>query len=729
MKTPVRFALLALALPGLAAAQGSVLPSFQSDHELVDFFHQVADQRQRQIELVANCSGGVSVERYERTMAASPVILGRVTDMAGAPVVGARLAVTPIGSSTISGTDGRYRLPLPEDSVASSRHITLQVRALGYLQRARSLTVGPRDSLQVDLSVCAMGLSLDEVVVTAQGFAAKASDAITNTQEAGVDEGGIVKLHGDQLVILRRGRLFTVAIGGHDLKPIAMVDAFGPGIDPRYTWYDELLVSGDRVVVIGYSYQRGGTELGVFDIDARGGLRHRGTYQLRSNDYYSSRNYASRLIGNKLIYYTPLYLPYGLEEPLSVLPSMRKWHPGTGETGVDSGGRLERIVTAQRVYHPAGWSASSDVALHTVTVCDLAAAELECQATVVIGPAGRVFYVSPGAVYVWMSDAGRWSGWSRVARRDVSHAILCRMPLDGSAPTAVGVTGSPVDQFSFFESDDGNVNVLVRAEGWGDWMWGPEWSGGSASLLRLPFTDLSDGSKAAAASRYRPLPTESGGTFHNRFVGDFLIYGNGSGWGRPATDGSILYVVPWSGGPITRLVLPHGTDRIEPMGSDAVVVGADERDLHFTGIRLDHSPAVAQRYTLSNAAQGELRSHGFFYRPDGDRSGVLGLPLRGAGQSGYVHLFQGSASILFLRNHDGRFDPLGTLEAEDNGAGDDACKASCIDWYGNARPLFIRDRIFGLLGYELVEGRMEGSRITAQRRISFAPPVVRAARH
>ncbi|HYL54881.1 MAG TPA: beta-propeller domain-containing protein [Gemmatimonadales bacterium] len=733
MNIPVRFTLLAaLLLPSAAGwSQGtrttpSVLPSFQSDHELVDYFHQVVDQRQRQIELAASCSGGVAIERYERTAAASPVILGRVTDMAGAPVVGARLSLTPIGSASITGTDGRYRLPLPSDSVVSSRHVMLQVRALGYLQREHALTVGPRDSLQVDLSVCAMALSLDEAVVSAQGFAAKRSDAITNTQEAGVDEGGIVKLHGDHLVILRRGRLFTVAIGGDDLKPIAMVDAFGPGIDPRYTWYDELLVSGDRVVVIGYSYQRGGTELGIFDIDERGGLRPRGTYQLRSNDYYSSRNYASRLIGNKLIYYTPLYLPYGLEEPLSVLPSMRKWSPGTGGTGPDSGGRFVRIVTAQRVYHPAGWSASSDVALHTVTVCDLAAPELACQATVVIGPSGRVFYVSPGAVYVWMSDAGRWGGWPRPRRRDVSQAILCRMPLDGSAPSAVGVSGSPVDQFSFFESDDGNINVLVRSEGWGDWMWGPEWSGGSASLLRLPFADMGDGSQAAAASRYRALPTETGGTFHNRFVGGFLVYGNGSGWGRPATDGSILYVVPWGGGPITRLVLPHGTDRIEPMGADAVVVGADERDLHFTGIRLDRSPAVVQRYTLSNASQGELRSQGFFYRADTNDSGVLGLPVRGPGRPGWVHLIEGSASILFLRNHAARFDPLGTLEADGGSARDDACKASCVDWYGNARPLFIRDRIFALLGYELVEGRIDGGRISAVRRASFAPPVVRA---
>ncbi len=84
-------------------------------------------------------------------------------------------------------------------------------------------------------------------------------ESVTNVQHAGVDEGGIVKLHGDHLVMLRRGRLFTVAIGRGALQPISSVDAFGPDIDPQSTWYDELLVSKDTVAVIGYSYERGGT--------------------------------------------------------------------------------------------------------------------------------------------------------------------------------------------------------------------------------------------------------------------------------------------------------------------------------------------------------------------------------------------------------------------------------------------------------------------------------------
>jgi len=44
-----------------------------------------------------------------------------------------------------------------------------------------------------------------------------------------------------------------------------------------------------------------------------------------------------------------------------------------------------------------------------------------------------------------------------------------------------------------------------------------------------------------------------------------------------------------------------------------------------------------------------------------------------------------------------------------------------VDWYGNARPLFVRGRIIALLGYELVEGNRQGDSITEVRRVSFAP--------
>ncbi|HEV7473903.1 MAG TPA: beta-propeller domain-containing protein [Pyrinomonadaceae bacterium] len=536
-------------------------------------------------------------------------------------------------------------------------------------------------------------------------------ESVTNTQEAGVDEGGIVKLHGDYLVVLRRGRLFTVKVGDGALQPISSVDAFAPDIDPRSTWYDEMLVSDDTVAVIGYSYERGGTEVGLFQIDDFGKLTYRSTYHLRSNDYYSSRNYASRLIGSKLIFYTPLYLSPEAPDPYQSLPAVRKWHKGAKPE------EFQRIVSATQVYRPEHeFNLSYGLALHTVTVCDLANGGFACKATGVLGPAGRVFYVSENSVYVWVSD------WVNRGQRSRTESMLYRLPLDASPPSALGVSGTPVDQFSFKESSDNHLNVLVRSDAVGDGMWGAETAAGEIALMRVPLESFTDGSEVVESSSYRKLPTSAGYTFQNRFVGDHLLYGNGSGWGDPQhrSRGS-LFVVPWAGGETHEISLVHGVDRIEQLGTDAVVVGTDGRDLCFTSIRLDEAPAIADVFRRKEASQGELRSHGFFYKPEDADSGTLGLPISVPARAGYRHLFESSAAILFLRNDSLHFEEAGELTADSARAVNDRCRASCIDWYGNARPLFVRGRVLALLGYEIVEGRLDDGRMRELRRVNYAP--------
>lgn len=539
----------------------------------------------------------------------------------------------------------------------------------------------------------------------------KKEESITNVQHAGVDEGGIVKLHGNQLVVLRRGRLFTVAVGDNSLQPISATDAFGPEIDPRNTWYDEMLVSKDTIAVIGYSYERGGTEVGLFQIDDAGHLSYRSTYHLRSNDYYSSRNYASRLIGNKLIFYTPSYLYLGSLNPFETFPAVRKWHKGAKDS------EFQRIVASTRVYRSEdSMSGNNGTTLHTVTVCDLADGGFKCDATAILGAPGRVFYVSPDSVYVWVSD------WIRNEDRTRNQSMVYRMPLDGSGPSALKVSGSPVDQFSFLQSNDEYLNVLVRADAGGDAMWESENVSGNVALMRVPLSSFSDGSETVPRFRYRTLSKPNGYTFQNRFVGDYLLYGKGNGWSAPeGQERYSIHAIPWAGGDATELRLAHSVDRIEQMGKDAVVIGTDGGDLHFTSLRLSDSPEVVSDYVRKGASQGELRSHGFFYKPDSENSGVLGLPISVPGRPGYRHLFEDSAAILFLRNNSLHFQEAGELHARPERAANDGCRASCVDWYGNARPLFVRGRVLALLGYEIVEGSLDDGRMRELRRISYAP--------
>jgi hypothetical protein len=483
-----------------------------------------------------------------------------------------------------------------------------------------------------------------------------------------------------------------------------------------------MLISGATIAVIGYSYARGGTEVGLFEISNAGRLRYRATYHLRSNDYYSSRNYASRLIGNKLIFYTPLVLnPFG-GDPWASFPALRRWRHGV--TAAD----FRRIAPATRIYRTnEELDPYQGVALHTVTVCDLAQSEMDCESTAVLGAPGRVFYVSGGSVYVWTTQ---WRHNRAAASVATPGSAVFRIPLDGAAPTALKAAGSPIDQFSFLEDDDNHLNVLVRANGRGEGMWAAEANAGDFALLRVPLDSFSDGRDAAPADAYKPLPRPKGHAIQSRYVGPYLLYGAGAGWNRAQrTLYSQVYAVRYADdSKAHEIPLAHGVDRIEALGANAVVVGSDGRDLHFTSVRLAPTPVAQDRYTRKDSAQGETRSHGFYYRAENDNAGFVGLPIIGGNQRAARQLRHESAAVLFLRNQSLRLTELGALDSRAEANANDGCRASCVDWYGNSRPIFAGNRVFALMGYEIVEGELAASRLAEVRRVSFSPVTVGLAR-
>ena len=77
-----------------------------------------------------------------------------------------------------------------------------------------------------------------------------------------------------------------------------------------------------------------------------------------------------------------------------------------------------------------------------------------------LGPPGRVFYVSDKSVFVW-TTAWRGTG-AASAERALGACSASRST--ASAPSALKAAGSPIDQFSFLEGEDGYLNVLVRAK-------------------------------------------------------------------------------------------------------------------------------------------------------------------------------------------------------------------------------------------------------------------------
>ena len=191
--------------------------------------------------------------------------------------------------------------------------------------------------------------------------------------------------------------------------------------------------------------------------------------------------------------------------------------------------------------------------------------------------------------------------------------------------------GSPIDQFSFLEGDDGHLNVLVRANGRGDGMWASETRGGRA---RVACACRSAASPTAAtappAERYQPLPTPQAPRLQNRYVGQL-----------PALRRRHRLVPPrsYAGGCDLRGALRRQCGafrrRTASTGSRRWATtrwrsAATARDLHFTSVRLAPYPVVAGTLHARQRGQGETRSHGFFYNEPA--SGLLGLPIIGGDQ-------------------------------------------------------------------------------------------------
>lgn len=653
----------------------------------------------------------IAIDSAARGSGAARLLIAVVSADSGAQALfGVAVSMSAQGIGTITGPQGTADLVIPADSLVTTRSLTVVARRIGFQPQRFSVSMQRGDRIKARIPMCQNTPMLSQVVASGS-----ASNAITNTQSDGVDEGGIVKRQGNLLVILRRGRLFTVRIDGRKVRPVASVNAYGPDITPSGAWYDELLISGDRVIVIGYSYQRGGTEIGLFQLGRNGSLRYLDTYQLSGNDYYSSDNYAARLIGSELIVYTPVPVWRSRSIGDIGLPMLRRWDR-RGRAPRDTA-RFRRIVSARRIYRaPPSFAATEfPTTLHAVIRCNLRRIPMTCGTTSVMGGPGHVFYVSRSAVHIAaVSSNGR----------DESATTIFRVPLSGADPTAIRVRGSPINQFSFDERG-GNLRMLLQQRGTGDGMWNGERRLGSLAVLSVPVAEFGDGAVSVPRDRYLtvPAPTE-GYAIENRFIGDALVYGGGAAWGRPKNVRDSAYVIRFGDKAATAIAIDHAVDRIEAMGTNAVLVGAGARDLTFSAVNLKSTPRLSHIFRLPGAAQGESRSHGFFYRADrgGRESGVLGLPVAGAGRAGFQQLWSGSNAVIFLRNSGTAFEQIGALSASSSRPDDD-CRASCVDWYGNARPLFLDDRFVALMGYELVEGRLANDQMKEVSRVSFAPPV------
>ncbi len=541
---------------------------------------------------------------------------------------------------------------------------------------------------------------------TAAAPSGAAPASITNNQVANVDEGDIVKASGDDLIILRRGHLFRVSLANGGVRRVGDAPAFAPGVEPG-DYYDELLVDGDIALVLGYSNDARATEVNRFRLERGGQIRYLDTFYIRSNDYYSSENYATRLVNGQFVMYLPVSLGEARSSANLQLPALRNGRTGAYRTVLD----VADVFVAR-----ADDDAST---IHAVVQCSVHGPTVDCTARGMLADSSSTFYVSNSATYVW-TDSGYRNA------REGRRSWIVRLPHARSeSPGAAQIEGAPVDQFAFDERDNA-LHVLLREDGYGARTWNRYGASGGLSALKIPLSQIVGTVTATPDEAYTLLlPRMNGGHFEERWVGDYAVFAF-EPYERtaryafdPETRSRSVFAYRATDQTLFELRSEQRVDRIEPLGRDALIVGNAGATMVLTPIALDGgSPEPYAPLRLDNRAEGDSRSHGFFFSPSGPRAGVFGIAT--TGESSYDS-GPGSADVSFFRVQQLALRSLGTVTARRPQT--DRCSTSCYDWYGNARPIFWGSRVFALMGDEVVETALGASAMTERRRVDFGAGV------
>jgi hypothetical protein len=577
-----------------------------------------------------------------------------------------------------------------------------------------------------------------ETVVVTGSRIPSAPHSITNNQTVGVDEGDIVKQVGRFLLVLQDGRLFSVDTRPHGAPGLRFLDRANVyrGGDED-TWYDEMLTFGRRIVVTGYSYGKSATEFTVLNIGASGRLTREETYYISSNDYYDIENYASRIIGDKLVIYSPLDL--SAIDPDSPLdwPLVRRW-TSTNENHLSQGVPL---YDARSVYRPI--QASENPVLHTITVCPLGLTrrgdELNCRATGFVAPDYHQFYVDPRAVYLWTAETGADDDWETPSPAgacghddEFAHgpdATLYRLPISGEAPRAMRVRGAPFDQFGLHTSDREFHALLF----WNDVHCHDEHQANAVRFFSAPLSDFHTSVTNESASHYTSMPSPGGDAVTERFTESFVVYADRHPYmSYPPFEASDLANAIVVAAPIANpshtivMRTPHNVIRVERAGDNIALTGYhDQSGLYLSLVDLSRRPRIASTVLMPHRYESEGRSHAFNSDIDEHGKGLLGVPtIERRERAGRWWWRSEASDVSFLAVNDhGRVRSIGPLKADPHALRTTYhCEVSCIDWYGNTRPIFTDGRLFALSGVELIEGVIRNGLIRERRRLNLSGP-------
>ena len=223
-------------------------------------------------------------------------------------------------------------------------------------------------------------------------------------------------------------------------------------------------------------------------------------------------------------------------------------------------------------------------------------------------------------------------------------------------------------------------------------------SGDGLDLLRMSLSDFD----ASGENRPEVIELSETGVVdwwagNVRFIDGWVVAAMNDGKGyRDRSD--VLVAHELATGETHRHAVEHPIERLERLHGIGVVAITSSRDMiGMNTLVLEGGPTMVIS-TFDGELGWEPRTHAFFYKPNKDpmTGGHFGVPAQS--DDGYW----GAAGLAFFSvSSDGEVARVGRVEPTDVEGPE--CETSCTDWYGQSRPVFLFDRVYALMGYELAE--------------------------
>jgi hypothetical protein len=294
---------------------------------------------------------------------------------------------------------------------------------------------------------------------------------------------------------------------------------------------------------------------------------------------------------------------------------------------------------------------------------------------------------------------------------------LYRIDQKDFAVNEIRIKGMPLNQFSFQETVNG-LNLVTQ--------WVLESEDYEFFLQKIDTEDFQKNDNQVVSTTSIG-EFDGGSNYVTRFTKNWLAIGETYSYRyEPPKTSSNIQLVSIIDDSRVEVPLSHTADRLELTDNALLVMGYREgAELTASLITANDTPNVLSSYEFTGLYEGEGRSHGFNFTQYSSGDRIFGFTSRWKEEHSktitYGYYQVPRSDIVFMHIDENLLmHQLTSFESmQELKQGADDCDNSCYDWYGNTRPFFLGGKVYGLTGYELIQGVYKDGQIAEESRVDY----------